>query len=162
MLTAIWKCDTCGGPVTAKTGVVEWIRFGETKSREARLVHHRAHSPRRDTRWACYADEAQEFARDEGCVAWSYLDDFLGDEGLTYALTLLPEFENRPSILKLIQRLHVKTFEEALPFLQSAVSAGVVEPYYPPGFYTQQTLSDVCKWATANKQRLQTLNLPVD
>ncbi|WP_342596304.1 hypothetical protein AAGT95_09390 [Salinicola lusitanus] len=76
------------------------------------------------------------------------LDFFATPDGLMVLLQNLSdsEFQNPEEVLEMIKRLHVPNYEQAQPFMNQAVSEGVIERNTKPGYEFQGDLVAVRKW----------------
>jgi hypothetical protein len=146
-----WTCDNCGQPINAaEDGYVEWLAFNGG-ARNLHLVHHSPASPRRPN-GDCYFDEEAERRRDGATVRSLSLTDFLGPNGLMQLLILLSEGElPKDEVIEMIQRIHIPGYEQARPHFARALAEGVFEPNTPEGFYWQNDINAVLKFAAQHR-----------
>ena len=48
-------------------------------------------------------------------------------------------------ILEIMKRLHIPKYEQALPYIKSAISQGIIEPNKIEGCFSQAQLAEVCE-----------------
>jgi hypothetical protein len=96
-----------------------------------------------------------EFKRDKSTPSGSHLDTFLGDDGLTRLLAMLgDDFQPRNKLLEIIMRLHVDNYEQAFPFLETAVSEGCCGAQYAQRVPLARGSSRDCKRVSSSIGRL--------
>lgn len=153
MQTGPWICDSCGRTIEApEDGYVEWLSSVDNdRGFGLRLVHHKPASPR-NTKDGCQYNETYEYSDKRVTVRADSLKSFLGDDGLMDLLELIP-LKELPveEIVEMIKRLHIANYEQARPFLESAISQGAIRPNMLQGFYTQGQLEDAIAWAEGQR-----------
>lgn len=116
-----WYCDYCGEVIESdKDGMLEWDSFLPEDGREFtadyfRIVHHRAVKN-------CRPKHANDYLSD-GHLHW-----YTGSQGLSELLTI--QARNTLDIIKfhkIIRRLHVDYYEEAISYLPQALGDGEYE-----------------------------------
>lgn len=151
------KCDVCRQLIAEpKHGWVEWLSQGveERQNRGLRIVHHFPYSPRvkegvsKDLQDGCQYNEEVEYAQDKSLVNDTYLEEFLGPDGLMDLLSFISEkkFSDVEEVLQVIKRLHIPGYEEAHRHFGEALSEGVFEPNTPSGYYSQKNIEAVLAW----------------
>lgn len=145
-----WICDTCGKRIkNAGQGWLQWVSRYEgdvLHGRDLQIVHHSTASPLKDRmgRQGCYFSDAEELRKDGGTTSGGHLATFLGPDGLMQLLSFIQSGEAPAAqTIEVIKRLHIPGYESARPFLEQAVSEGIIEPNMPNGFYWQNELSQV-------------------
>lgn len=139
----MFKCDVCGQDIKSiGDGLIESISPDDPRTSEEehdlRVVHAAPASPR-----------AQSGCQRQGVVFDMPLSDCVGDDGLTYLLSMLSEGRaQQAEVLELIKRLHTPYYEEARPHLAAALAQGIIEPNLYDGFYSQGDLITVLEHFT--------------
>jgi hypothetical protein len=147
--TSCWYCDTCGKRIGhPRDGGVEWLVRSEGSrwvGHDLRIVHVSTASPLPQ---GCQYDGERESARDGSLLRDVPLADFLGADGLTSLLELLERAVlPRTEVTEVIKRLHTPGYERARLHIPAAISAGIIDPSSPEGFYPQHQLRAILKWA---------------
>ena len=140
-----WICDKCGKVIDqAKDGMVVWIhsRNDGAKSvyRDIQIVHHKSRSPLAG-RYGCYPDEKKERERNGSSVCMLHLHHMVGTDWL---ITLLSFVEDNNlsfrDASRIIMRICVPGYEQAIPYFGNALQTGVVEQSLPDDYFLQSDL----------------------
>ena len=149
-----WFCDTCEQPIERpEDGMVVWLTGGEPDRRSEwglRVVHHLDRGPFRDA-VRCYPPEIATTDPAAASVADDHLHYFLGADGLVRLLELA-EAVPAAAVHRVVLRLHVPNYEAARPFFRAAIAANLVEPNGPDGYFTQEQLGEILRWARERDQ----------
>jgi hypothetical protein len=116
-----WYCDFCGEVIESeKDGMLEWDSFLTEEGREFnadnfRIVHHRAVKN-------CRPKHADDYLSD-GHLHW-----YTGSQGLSELLAIQARYTlDTLKFQKIIRRLHVDYYEEAISYLPQALEDGEYE-----------------------------------
>jgi hypothetical protein len=138
--TTRWTCDVCGEAIDdSANNYVQWVEVREPEAdssgRDLRITHNSAR---------CSLRSGEEYAADKGLVCDLPISSLLGPDGLMRCLSLISDGGWRVDQgIEIIKRLQIPGYEEARPYLDAAVAAGLVEPNLPPGFYWQHEIARV-------------------
>jgi hypothetical protein len=140
-----WSCDRCGSAITRiEDGWVEWLASderGKTRLKGVRLVHTRAASPRKRQKSGCRYDAAREFHERRCLVEGLSLARFVGPDGLMLLLSFVASDEApRNEVLELIKRVQIPGYEQAIPYVQQAITEGLFVPSIGNGFFLQSEI----------------------
>jgi len=120
-----WYCDYCGEVIESdKEGMLEWDSFLPEDGREFtaenfRIVHHRRIKN-------CRPRHADDHLSD-GHLHW-----YTGSQGLSELLSIQARYTlDTLKFQKIIRRLHVDYYEEAISYLPQAIQDGnyEIDPY---------------------------------
>jgi hypothetical protein len=156
-----WFCDSCGEIIEQPDhGYLEWrdkrVGSGDDYRRVMygfRIVHHRPHSPRKNTRNGCYYSNNERGGDLD-------LPEFLGGRGLIHAANWIdlgsawnseyrgPEVGDLREWAVIFRRLHFPYYEEARFHLEQAKSGEEFGDHNQLSFYLPETLKSIIEYYT--------------
>lgn len=159
-----WICDTCSEPIKrARDGWVQWKNrpreLGKMsnvgpkprpRAYDLQLVHHVPASPLPTKRGELYGCQFEDH-NPAYMISDLPLTSFLGANGMMRLLSYLSSGKIvRKEVMEMFKRLHIPGYEHARMHFDAAIADGVFEPNTREGFYWQNDIEAVNKWAVKN------------